>query len=39
MPAASGEEFRQFLQAVEPALQRLPTTVLIASNGEADVFV
>ena len=39
MAAASGEEFRGFLEAVGPTLERLPTTVLIASNGEADVFV
>ena len=39
MAAASGEEFRGFLKAVDPVLEKLPTTVFISSNGEADVFV
>lgn len=39
MAAASGEEFRKYLEVMDPVLERLPTTVLVSSNGEADVFV
>jgi solute carrier family 12 sodium/potassium/chloride transporter 2 len=38
MNAASGDEVRRYLEQVDPLLQRLPTTVLVWSNGEADVF-
>ena len=38
MAAASGDEVRRFLEQVDPLLRRLPTTVLVWSNGEADVF-
>ncbi len=39
MAAASGDEVRRFLDQIDPLLQRLPTTVLVWSNGDADVFV
>jgi amino acid transporter len=39
MSAASGDEVHRYLDQTEPLLQRLPTTLLIWSNGEADVFV
>lgn len=32
------EQFPQYLAAMEPMLQRLPTTLLVRSNGEADLF-
>ncbi len=38
MVASSGEDFRKYLEVMDPVLERLPTTVLVASNGEADVF-
>lgn len=38
MMAANGEEVRRFLSQIDPLLQRLPTTLLVWSNGEADVF-
>ncbi|MCP4675999.1 MAG: amino acid permease [Deltaproteobacteria bacterium] len=38
MAAASGDEVHRFLDQIDPLLQRLPTTVLIWSNGDADVF-
>jgi solute carrier family 12 (sodium/potassium/chloride transporter), member 2 len=37
--AATGEDVRKHLAAVDGLLRRLPTTVLVASNGEADMFV
>ena len=30
--------FPDYLEAMEPMLQRLPTTLLVRSNGEADLF-
>jgi len=38
MSAGSGEEARLFFTQSMPLLERLPTTVLVWSNGEADVF-
>jgi amino acid transporter len=38
MSASSGEEARMFFTQAMPLLEKLPTTVLIWSNGEADVF-
>jgi amino acid transporter len=38
MSAGSGEEARLFFTQTMPLLERLPTTVLVWSNGEADVF-
>jgi amino acid transporter len=38
MIATSGEEARAFLDVIYPLLDRLPTTLLVWSNGEADVF-
>lgn len=32
------ERFPEYLAAMEPMLQRLPTTLLVRSNGEADLF-
>ncbi|MEX1364528.1 MAG: amino acid permease [Nannocystaceae bacterium] len=32
------EQFPEYLAAMEPMLQRLPTTLLVRSNGEADLF-
>jgi amino acid transporter len=39
MSATSGDEVRRYLNQTESLLERLPTTVLVWSNGEADVFV
>lgn len=39
LAAASGDEVRRFFEKIDPLLQRLPTTILVWSNGEADVFV
>jgi hypothetical protein len=36
--ATSGEEARRSLEAVDPILDNLPATILVWSNGEADVF-
>lgn len=36
--ATSGEEARRSLEWLEPLLGRLPTTILVWSNGEADIF-
>ena len=38
MVATGGEEARRYLDGIFPLLDRLPTTLLIWSNGEADVF-
>jgi amino acid transporter len=38
MSAGSGEEARLFFTQAMPLLEKLPTTVLVWSNGEADVF-
>jgi amino acid transporter len=38
MAAATGDEVRAYLDKIDGLLQRLPTTVLVWSNGEADVF-
>lgn len=38
MSAANGTEVCTFLDQMHPLLQRLPTTLLVWSNGEADVF-
>jgi amino acid transporter len=38
MTAGSGEEARLYFTQAMPLLEKLPTTVLIWSNGEADVF-
>ncbi|MDJ0761869.1 MAG: amino acid permease [Myxococcota bacterium] len=38
MAAATGDEARKFLDQIEPLLARLPTTVLVWSVGDADVF-
>lgn len=38
MAAASGDEVRRFFDQIGPLLERLPTTILVWSNGEADVF-
>ncbi|MCP4603933.1 MAG: amino acid permease [Proteobacteria bacterium] len=38
MAAASSDEVRRFLAQIDPLLQRLPTTILVWSNGDADVF-
>jgi hypothetical protein len=38
MIATGAEEARRSLDAVGPVLDRLPTTLLVWSNGEADVF-
>jgi hypothetical protein len=38
MAAGGGEEVRKFLTQTESLLHSLPTTVLVWSNGEADVF-
>ncbi len=32
------DEFKAYLDAMEPMLARLPTTLLVRSNGEADLF-
>ncbi|MCA9710229.1 MAG: hypothetical protein KDK70_30595, partial [Myxococcales bacterium] len=32
------DQFGEYLEAMEPMLQRLPTTLLVRSNGEADLF-
>ena len=37
--AATGEDVRRHLGSIHELLRRLPTTVLVASNGEADLFV
>lgn len=39
MSAKNVSEFRKFYDTMEPLLAQLPTTVLVWSNGEADVFV
>ena len=39
MSATSGEEAKRSLLWLDPMLERLPTTLLVWSNGEADVFV
>ena len=36
--ATSAEEVRSWFERLGPLLTRLPTTVLVSSNGEADVF-
>ncbi len=38
MNAGSGDEVCRFFDQVDPLLQRLPTTILVWSNGDADVF-
>jgi hypothetical protein len=38
MVATGAEEARRSLDAVDPLLEHLPTTLLVWSNGEADVF-
>ncbi len=38
MVATSSAEARRYLSQVEPLIDQLPTTLLIWSNGEADVF-
>ncbi len=38
MAAGNGAEVRSFLTKIDPLLQGLPTTLLVWSNGEADVF-
>jgi len=38
MMATSGEEARRYLDGIYPLLDQLPTTLLVWSNGEADVF-
>jgi solute carrier family 12 (sodium/potassium/chloride transporter), member 2 len=38
MAAANSDEIRRFFDVIDPLLERLPTTVLVWSNGEADVF-
>jgi amino acid transporter len=38
MVATGGEEARRSLDALSPILDHLPTTLLVWSNGEADVF-
>jgi amino acid transporter len=38
MAAATGDEARAYLDKIDDLLRRLPTTVLVWSNGEADVF-
>jgi solute carrier family 12 sodium/potassium/chloride transporter 2 len=38
MLATSGEEARRYLDGIFPLLEHLPTTLLVWSNGEADVF-
>jgi hypothetical protein len=38
MVATSSGEARRYLEQIEPLIDRLPTTLLIWSNGEADVF-
>ena len=37
--AATGEDVRKSLDAIDDLLRHLPTTILVASNGEADMFV
>lgn len=32
------DAFREYLEAMDPMLQRLPTTLLVRSNGDADMF-
>ena len=39
LTAATGEDVRRHIGAIDGLLSRLPTTVLVASNGEADMFV
>ncbi|MFO8073583.1 MAG: amino acid permease [Polyangia bacterium] len=39
MNAESGEETRLYLQQALPLLEQLPSTLMVWSNGEADVFV
>jgi hypothetical protein len=39
MRATSGEEARRSLEWLDPLLEQLPTTLLVWSNGEADMFV
>lgn len=38
MAAGNGAEARSFLTKIDPLLQGLPTTLLVWSNGDADVF-
>jgi hypothetical protein len=38
MSARNISEFRRYVQTMDPLLALLPTTVLVHSNGEADVF-
>jgi hypothetical protein len=38
MSARNVSEFRRYIETMEPLLADLPTTVLVHSNGEADVF-
>ena len=38
MSATGADEARRSLQDLEELLDRLPTTILVWSNGEADVF-
>jgi ABC-type amino acid transport substrate-binding protein len=38
MGATSAEEAKRSLDWLDPLLPRLPTTLLVWSNGEADVF-
>jgi hypothetical protein len=38
MSAASGIDAQRNLEAIRPMLDRLPTTLLVWSNGQADVF-
>jgi hypothetical protein len=38
MNAESGEEARLYLQQALPLLEQLPSTLMVWSNGEADVF-
>ena len=38
MATASGDQARAFFEGMDDLLEKLPTTVLVWSNGEADVF-
>ncbi len=38
LPAGDSGQIQGFLDAVDETLERLPATVLVSSNGEADVF-
>ncbi len=38
MAAGSGDEVTRFLNQIDPLLQGLPPTILVWSNGEADMF-